>query len=295
MKKIKKVRERAVAFYFKTSGILTILLLFGIFSLLLINGIKTFSSVSFSEFFLSTNWNPAAYEEPKYGVLSMVLSTFLVTAGAMIIAIPIGVATAAYLSDVAPKKVRQILKPILEMIAAIPSVAIGFLGIVLVGPFLVKIFNLSNGLTALNGSILLAVMALPTIISVSDDALRAIPHSFKEGSLALGGTKWKTLIRMTLPAAIPGIFAAIVLGMGRAIGETMAVLVATGNSLQMPEGFFDSVRTMTATIAIELGEVPYGTTHYYAIFSVGALLFIITLAVNLIAEAITAKYRWTKK
>jgi phosphate transport system permease protein len=205
------------------------------------------------------------------------------------------VLAAVWLSEIASNAVRETVKPLIEMLASIPSVVIGFIGIVVVGPLLVKVFQLNNGLNALNGSILLGIMALPTIISVSEDAVRSIPQYLKEGSYALGANRWITIVQVTVPAALPGILAAVVLGTGRAIGETMAVLMATGNAIQMPEGFFSSVRTMTATIAIELGEVPFGSTHYYAIFAVGALLFIMTLAVNLIAEWIIKKFRWTKK
>jgi phosphate transport system permease protein len=210
----------------------------------------------------------------------------------MLIAIPLGVGAATYLAQVASEKTRLILKPIIELLAAIPSVVVGFIGIVMVGPLIARVFGLSNGLTALNGSILLAVMSLPTIITVAEDAIRAVPHNFIEGSYALGANQWTTLMRVTLPAAYSGIIAAVILGMGRAIGETMTVLMATGNALAMPHGFFDPVRTMTATIAIELGEVPYGTTHYYSLFAVGALLFIISLGINLIAENIAARYRY---
>jgi phosphate transport system permease protein len=177
------------------------------------------------------------------------------------------------------------------MLAAIPSVAIGFLGIVIIGPGIAKLFGIQNGLNALNGSILLAIMSLPTIITVAEDAIHAVPQSYKEASLGLGADKWETLFRVTLPAALPGLIAAVMLGLGRAIGETMTVLMATGNSLAFPDGYLDSIRTITATIAIEMGEVPYQTTHYYALFAIATVLFIITLAVNLAGEAIARYYR----
>jgi phosphate transport system permease protein len=209
----------------------------------------------------------------------------------MLIAVPLGIFTAAYLSELAPKKLQMFLKPIIEMLAAIPSVAIGFLGIVLVGPGLANIFGIQNGLNALNGSILLAVMALPTIVTISEDAINAVPKSHREASLALGANKWETLFKVTLPAALPGLIAAVMLGLGRALGETMTVLMATGNSAAIPEGFLDSVRTITATIAIELGEVPYQTTHYFALFAIAALLFMITLVVNLLGEYFANRLR----
>lgn len=284
--------DRIVRLLFFLAALLSVLALLGIFGMLLVNGIKAFADINPAEFFFTSNWNPSAYEQPSYGILAMVVSTFLVTLGAMLIAVPLGIGAAAYLAEVAHERVRMWLKPAIELLAAIPSVAVGFIGIVLVGPFIAKVFNLNNGLTALNGSILLAIMSLPTIITVAEDAIRAVPNSFKEGSYALGANKWTTLIRVVLPSSFSGIIAAIILGMGRAIGETMTVLMATGNATAMPKGFFDPVRTMTATIAIELGEVPFGTTHYFALFAVGAVLFLISLGVNLIAENIAAKYRY---
>jgi len=289
--KLKRFKEKTIHFLFFLAGISAIIILLGIFSMLLFNGIKMFKDVSIFNFFFSTVWNPTAYGEPSYGILSMVVSTFMVILGSMVIAVPLGIGTAAYITEVANPRTQEILKPIIEILAAIPSVVIGFLGIIFVGPLIAKIFNLTNGLNAVNGSILLAVMSLPTIISISEDAIRAVPKEYKEASYALGANRWTTLIRVTIPAAISGIVAAIMLGTGRAIGETMTVLMVTGNAPAMPHSFFDSIRTMTATIAIELGEVPYGTTHYYAIFAVGTVLFLMSLSVNIIAELVTAKYR----
>jgi len=289
---MRRLIDRAIKGLFFLAAFLSVMVLLGIFGMLLINGIKAFAVIRVSDFFFGSDWNPSAYGKPTFGILSMLVSTFLVTLGAMLIAIPLGVGAATYLAQVASEKTRLILKPIIELLAAIPSVVVGFIGIVMVGPLIARVFGLSNGLTALNGSILLAVMSLPTIITVAEDAIRAVPHNFIEGSYALGANQWTTLMRVTLPAAYSGIIAAVILGMGRAIGETMTVLMATGNALAMPHGFFDPVRTMTATIAIELGEVPYGTTHYYSLFAVGALLFIISLGINLIAENIAARYRY---
>ena len=221
----------------------------------------------------------------------MIMSTLIVTIGALALAVPIGVGVAAYLSDVAHWRVREIVKPVIEILAGIPSVVVGFLGIVLFGPVLARIFHTGNGLNALNGSLLLAIMALPTIISISEDSLNAVPSAYSEASLALGATRWQTLARVKVPAGLSGIIAACMLGMGRAIGETMTVLMATGNARAFPHGFLDSVRTMTANIAIELGEVPYFTTHYYALFAIGLVLFIMTFSVNLVADVILHKYQ----
>ncbi len=289
-----RIKEKVIQIFFFLTGISVVAILFGIFLMLLLNGLKSFKDISFLDFFFETTWDPSAHEKPSYGILSMVVSTFMVTLGAMIIAVPLGIGCACYIAEVASSKIREILKPIIEILAGIPSVAIGFLGIVLIGPIIAKLFGLGSGLNALNGSILLAIMSLPTIISVSEDAIRAVPQEFKEASYALGANRWTTLVRVTLPAALSGIVAASLLGIGRAIGETMTVLMATGNALAMPHNFFDSVRTITATIAIELGEVPRGTTHYYALFAIGTVLFLMSLSVNIVTELVTAKHRKVK-
>jgi phosphate transport system permease protein len=283
-------RERFVHGIFFFNGILAVLVLLGIFILLVTTSVPAFREVDLKDFFFGTTWNPVAYGEPNYGIIPMLVSTLMVTIGSLTIAIPVGIGTAAYLSDVASPRVREIAKPIVEMLAAIPSVVSGFLGIVLVGPFLAKVFNLYSGLNALNGSILLAVMALPTIISISEDALNSVPSSYDQASLALGASKWQTVIRVKIPAAISGIIAACMLGMGRAIGETMTVLMATGCAPAMPSGFLGPVRTLTASIAIELGEVAYNTTHYYALFALGLVLFMITFVINMISDIILHKY-----
>jgi len=272
---------------FKSTGLITIGLLAGIFLMLLTNTIFFFFKVAPIDFFTGSQWDP----ETHYNILPLLVSTSLVAFGSMLIAVPLGILTAAYLSELAPKKLQMFLKPIIEMLAAIPSVAIGFLGSVLVGPGLAHLFGIQNGLNGLNGSILLAIMALPTIVTISEDAINAVPKSHREASLALGANKWETLFKVTIPAALPGLIAAVMLGLGRALGETMTVLMATGNAAAIPKGFLDSVRTITATIAIEMGEVPYQTTHYFALFAIAALLFLITLVVNLLGEYFANRLR----
>ncbi len=286
-----RLKEKIIEGFFFFNGLIVVVALLGIFALLIFTSIPAFKEIHLSEFLLSANWNPTSYVKSSYGIVSMLVSTLMVTFGALFIAIPLGIGTAAYLSDVASPRVREIAKPIVEILAGIPSVVIGFLGIVLVGPFIAKIFRLHNGLNAVNGSILLAVMALPTIISLSEDALKSVPKSYQEASLALGATRWQTLIKVRIPAALSGIIAACMLGMGRVIGETMIVLMATGSAPAMPRSFLDSVRTMTSTIAIELGEVPYNTTHYYVLFGVGLVLFIITFVINMASDIILHKYQ----
>ena len=275
---------------FKSAGLLTIFLLFGIFAMLMYNSISFFLQNSPIDFFTGSQWNPS-HEKGEYGILPLLVSTGLVSLGAMIISIPIGILTAAYLSEFAPVKVQTFLKPIIEMLASIPSVAIGFLGIVLVGPGLADLLGIQNGLNALNGSILLSIMALPTIITISEDAIHAVPKSHREASLALGANRWQTLYRVTIPAAMPGLIAATMLGLGRALGETMTVLMATGNAAEFPTSFMDSIRTITATIAIEMGEVPFQTTHYFALFAIAAVLFCITFIINLVGEQYANRLR----
>ncbi len=259
--------------------------------MLLYNSIAFFIDVKPLDFFTGSQWNPKDGVDGKYSIAPLLVSTGLVTLGSMVIAVPLGILTAAFLSERAHPKLRTVLKPLIEMLAAIPSVAIGFLGIVLVGPGIARIFGVQNGLNALNGSVLLSVMALPTIITISEDAINAVPQGHREASLGLGANKWQTLFKVTLPAAMPGLIAAVMLGLGRALGETMTVLMATGNASVLPRGFLDAVRTITATIAIEMGEVPYQTTHYFALFAIAVVLFLITLAINLLGEYFANRLR----
>jgi len=289
--RFQKIWEKILAFFFFLNGFFAVFVLLGIFSLLIIEGIPAFKTISPKEFFFSTVWNPTSPVQERYGILSLVVSTLMTTLGALVIAAPLGIACAAYLSDIASQRVREIVKPAVEILAGIPSVVVGFLGLVVVAPMIAKIFNLPNGLNALNGSILLAIMALPTIISLSEDALVAVPQEYKSASLALGANRWQTLVRVTMPSALSGIIASIMLGMGRAIGETMTVLMACGNAQAMPHSFLDAVRTMTATIAIELGETAYGSPHYHSLFVIGFVLFFMTFLVNLVSDLILAKYQ----
>ncbi len=285
--KIKKRenRDKLFKYIFKGSGFITIALLGGIFLMLLYNSIAFFADVKPIDFFTGSQWDPGSTKS-KYSIIPLLAST-----GSMLLAVPLGIFTAAFLSERAHPTLKSVLKPVIEMLAAIPSVAIGFLGIVLVGPGIAKIFGIQNGLNALNGSILLAVMALPTIITISEDAINAVPQSHREASLALGANKWQTLFKVTLPAALPGLIAAVMLGLGRALGETMTVLMATGNASVIPDGFLSAVRTITATIAIEMGEVPYQTTHYFALFAIAVVLFLITLVINLLGEYFANRLR----
>ncbi|MCX6561809.1 MAG: phosphate ABC transporter permease subunit PstC [Candidatus Aminicenantes bacterium] len=288
---LRNLKEKSIKGFFLLNGLLAVVVLAGIFFLLLVSAFPAFKEINLQDFLFTKTWDPTSPLKESYGILGQIVSSILVTLGAMAIAVPIGLGVAAYLSDVAHWRVREIVKPVVEILAGIPSVVIGFLGIVLIGPGLAKLFHLGHGLIGLNGSLLLAVMALPTIISISEDSLAAVPIAYGEASLALGGSKWQTLIRVKLPAALSGIIAAVMLGMGRAVGETMTVLMATGNARAFPTGLFHSLRTMTSNIAIELGEVPYFTTHYYALFAIGLVLFLMTFLVNMIADVVLRKYQ----
>jgi len=260
------------------------LIVAGIVLLLGKNTFLALKTVSLSQLLFGTNWNPAGYTGASYGTLPLLVSSVMVTTGAMAIAVPWGILVAVYLSEVATERQRAFFKPIVELLAAVPSVIYGFLGLVITAPLVARLTGQSSGLNALNASVILAIMILPTVISISDDALKAVPRTYREAARALGATRWQTIWGVVVKAARPGIVAAIMLGFGRAMGETMAVLMAAGNAPAMPRSFLDPVRPLTATIAIELGEVAWNTEHYYVLFALGFYLFLITLVVNLIAE-----------
>lgn len=268
-------------------GGLTIITVALIFIFLLKDALPAFKVVSLWPLLHGDEWYPLMDE---YGMLPLILGSLLVTGGAIVIGVPIGIAAAVYIGEIAPLRVREILKPTVEVLAAIPSVVLGFLGLVLLAPYLQKLFHIpTGGLTALTGAIMLAFMAMPTIISISEDALHAVPKSYREASMAMGATKWQTISRVVVPAARNGIIASVMLGIGRAIGETMTVLMVTGNAAVIPNwsdklGLLNSVRTMTATIAAEMGEVVQGDTHYNVLFCIGAVLFLMTFIINLIAD-----------
>lgn len=235
-------------------------------------------------------WKPVSFQKELFGILPLITGTLSITFLAMLIAVPMGVIGAAYLAEAAREKEREILKPFIETLAGIPSVVIGFFGLVVLVPLVKEVFGLQTGLTALTGSILLAIMAIPTILTISEDAIQAVPKSYKEASLALGGSRFTTLWKIVIPAALPGIIAAILLGMGRVIGETMAVMMVTGNAANMTISPFESVRTMTATIAAEMGEVPFGSEHYGALFMVGIVLLLMTFGLVMIGQRFLNKF-----
>jgi phosphate transport system permease protein len=274
-----RLKERIIETLIRLSGMAAILIIALIFFFLLREGIPAFLEVPTSSF-LSRRWYPI---EDKFGLLPLLYGTLLVTFGAVVMAVPLGLATAVYLGEFAPRWQREILKPFIELLAGIPSIVLGFLGWVALAP-LIQQLGAPSGLTAFSGSLILAYMALPTIISITEDALYAVPKEYRDGALALGATKWQAIWRVQLPAARSGIVIAVMLGIGRAIGETMAVMLVTGNAANIPKpslsAYFQPVRTMTATIAAEMGEVAQGSTHYSVLFGIGILLFLITFGIN---------------
>jgi phosphate transport system permease protein len=267
----------------KASGAMAILFVFLIFAFLLREGLPAFTEVPLDNL-ISTRWYPT---EGNFGILPLLFGSLLVTIGAAIIAMPIGLLTAIFIAEIAPRWLREILKPMIEVVAGIPSLVLGFFGIVILSSVVRETLNLPTGLTAFTGSLILAYMALPTIISVAEDALDAVPRSYRDAALALGATKWQTIWMVTVKAGKSGILTAMMLGVGRAIGETMAVLMVTGNAARIAldlNSLFMPVRTMTATIAAEMGEVAQGSTHFHVLFAIGIVLFIITFLVNLVAS-----------
>lgn len=283
--------EFIISALIRVVGFSTIAFVIIIFFFLVQQGAPALTEVPPGEF-LGTQWYPTF---DLYGMMPLFLGSLLVTITAIVIALPLGISTAVYVREVAPGWAREILKPMIEVLAGIPSVVLGFFGMTVLAPLLRESLNLPTGLTAFTGALILAYMALPTMVSVAEDALDAVPKSYRDAALAMGATQWQTIWRVCVPAARTGILTAVMLGIGRAIGETMVVLMVTGNAARMPTtlgSLFLPVRTMTATIAAEMGEVAAGSTHYHVLFFIGILLFVLTFFINLAAApAILAKRR----
>ncbi len=285
-------RDFLITLFIKLTGYSAIVFVGMIFVFLLLEGLPAIQQVSISDL-LSSRWYPI---ESYYGVLPLIGGSLIITIGATLIAVPFGVGTAIYLSEIAPRWVRELLKPFVEILGGLPSVVLGFLGMLVLSPYLRIILDLPTGLSALAGAILLGGIAIPTVVSIAEDALDAVPKSYRDASLAMGATEWQTIWRVTLPAAKSGVLTAVMLGIGRAIGETMTVMMVTGNAPILPTGIkdlFSPVRTMTATIAAEMGEVANGSTHYHMLFLIGIILFLISLFVNVIASAVV--FRQSKR
>jgi len=253
-------------------------------------GLPLFKEVSLRGFISGRDWYPT-YDPPDFGALPLIAASAFVTLGALFVCVPLGIGSALYLNEIAGFRQKSFLKPLIEILASIPSVVYGFFGMVIVAPIIQNFFNLPTGLTAFTGSLILGIMATPTVASLSEDALSFVPNSFREASLAIGANRWQTLTKVVIPAAGSGISTAVILGISRAIGETMTVLMVTGGSAVVPKSFFQPVRPMTSTIAAEMGETVVGSIHYHSLFALGLILFIITLLFNILAEFISSRYR----
>jgi len=286
----RQITERSMQSLFFIIASISIAVLGMIMVFLFMEGLPIFEMVSVPDFLFGKFWYPTS-EPPDFGILALIIASLAVTGVSALISIPLGVMTAIYLSEVASFRVGEIVKPIVELLAALPSVVIGFFGMVLVAPFLQSVFDIPTGLNLFNASLMLAFMSIPTICSISEDAIHSVPTALREASLALGATQLETIVKVVIPASISGISTAVILGMSRAIGETMVVLMVAGGAALIPISIFDPVRPMPASIAAEMAEAPFRGEHYYALFATGIVLFLFTLLFNLVADYIAHKYR----
>lgn len=283
-------REKPITLLIRVSGYSSILFVTLILLFLVREGLPALGETPVSSL-LGTRWYPI---ESLYGILPLVGGSLIVTIGAMLVALPLGIGTAVFIAEIAPVWINNLLKPLIEILAGLPSVVLGFIGIQLLVPFLRRFLDLPTGLTAFTGAILLGLIAVPTIVSIAEDAFNTVPPAYRQAALALGATRWQTIWGVTLPAARSGVLTAVMLGVGRAIGETMAVMMVTGNApvlLLSPRALFMPARTMTATIASEMGEVASGSQHYHVLFFIGIVLFLISLVVNILASSVSMRGR----
>jgi len=279
--------DKLVQFLVFVSGISAIVFVIGIFLFITMEGIGfLFEGFSFKEFFLSPYWEPSDEDAPEFGILALIAGTASVTGLAMLVAIPFSLGAAIYVGEFATGRTREYLKVLVELLAAIPSVVWGFIGLSIMNPLIIELFDVPVGLNVLNAGIILGLMAAPIMTSIAEDALKAVPDRYREAAEALGATRWQVIFKTVIPAAKNGLLGAVLLGVGRGFGETMAVLMATGHAVNIPGSVFDSVRALTATIAAELGETAVGSEHYQALFTIGIFLFLITFVINLSADLI---------
>jgi phosphate transport system permease protein len=286
----RQIREKGIRFIFFAIALASISTLGLIVLFLFLEGLPIFNKVSVTHFLFGRYWYPTS-DPPDFGILPLIVGSMAVTALSAVISIPLGVMSAIYIAEIASHRLREIVKPIVELLAALPSVVIGFFGMVVVAPFLQNLLNLPTGLNLFNASLMLAFMSIPTICSISEDAIYSVPVEVKEASLALGATHWETISRVTIPGALSGISTSIILGMSRAIGETMVVLMVAGGAAMIPTSIFDPVRPMPASIAAEMAEAPFRSEHYNALFAIGIVLFAFTLVFNLVADHIAHRYK----
>jgi len=286
----RRMKDLMVHLVFLIIGASGIIILGLILLFLIMEGLPIFNVVSVKDFIFGSDWYPT-YFPPDYGIFPLIIGSLSVVALSSLIAIPLGIGSAFYLAEIAHPRVRGVIKPIVELIEGLPTVVIGFFGMVVVAPFLQQHFNIATGLNVLNASVMLAFMAVPTITSISEDAIYSVPRHMKEGSMALGATHWETIYRVIFPASMTGISTAVILGIARAIGETMVVLMVAGGAAMIPESIFDPVRPMPANIAAEMGNAPFRSDHYHALFAIGLVLFVFTFMFNLLAGYLAQKHK----
>lgn len=279
------LKEKLFKYLTQAAALCSVIFLFGIIFSIFKEGYSIFTEVGFLKFLAGKSWCPTHYP-PEFGILPLIMSSILVTGGALIVSIPLGVGSAIYISEIAHPKGKEILKPLVELLAGVPSVIYGLFGMAFLGPFISKIFGLPIGLNAFTASIILGVMVIPIISSMSEDAINSVSKDLREASYAIGANRWETIMKIILPAAKSGIIASIVLGFGRAIGETMVVLMVAGGATAIPRSIFRPVRPMTSAIAAEMGETTVGSLHFHALFGIAIVLFVITFASNLITETV---------
>jgi len=286
----RQTTEKSMQAMFFIIATASISILFLIMLFLFNEGLPIFKTVSLKDFIFGQYWYPTS-DPADFGIFPLIVASLLVTGVSGVFSIPLGVMTAIYLSEIARPRVGEIVKPMVEMLAALPSVVIGFFGMVLVAPFLQRVFDIPTGLNLFNASLMLAFMSIPTICSISEDAIHSVPVALREASVALGATQLQTIVRVVVPASISGISTAVILGLSRAVGETMVVLMVAGGAAMLPQSIFDPVRPMPASIAAEMAEAPVGGEHYYALFATGIVLFVFTMIFNIIADFIAQRYR----
>lgn len=286
----RQTREKVIKGIFFCTALVSILTLALIMIFLVMEGLPTFSFISPGKFLFGTEWYPTD-AKPDFGIFPLLVGSLGVTALSSIMAIPLGIMTAIYLAEIASPRVREVVKPTVELLASLPSVVIGFFGMVVVAPFLQNTLDIPVGLNMFNASLMLAFMSVPTITSVSEDAIHSVPRELREASLALGATQFETIARVVIPAALSGISTAVILGMSRAIGETMVVLMVAGGSALAPSSIFDPVRPMPSSIAAEMAEAPFRSDHYYALFAIAIVLFLLTFVFNLVADYVSNKHK----
>jgi phosphate transport system permease protein len=286
----RRIKETVIRYLFFLMALLSIAILGMILVFLVREGVPIFEEVSVKNFFFGTYWYPTA-DPPDFGILPLIMASLMVTGLSAAISIPLGIMTAIYLAEIASPRIKEVAKPMVEMLASLPSVVIGFFGMVVVSPFLQDIFDIPTGLNLFNASLMLAFMSVPTITTISEDSIASVSPELKEASLALGATHWESILRVIIPASLSGLSTAVILGMSRAIGETMVVLMVAGGAAMIPGSVFDPCRPMPASIAAEMAEAPFRSEHYYALFAIGLVLFLFTLVFNFIADYISHKHR----